>query len=139
MASASDPWSTIYVANGAIATKGESMIHAVIIRTDGTMSVIDHCPTLSELQGAVGGLIAPIYGPEGITGYVNDEGLLIGLPLNLIASALGGQPLVGDAIITGPLDSKGETTPLAEHRLGTVLLRNLRRDLREVPLDLASA
>ena len=115
------------------------MIHAVIVRTDGTMSTIDHSPTLTELQAAVGGYIAPIYGPEEITGYVNDEGLLIGLPLNLIASALTGGALVGDAVITGPLNDEGDTTPLAEHRLGTVLLRNLRRDLREVPLDLASA
>lgn len=115
------------------------MIHATIIRTDGTMTMIDHRPTLAELQAAVGGLIAPAYGPEGISVYVNDEGLLIGLPLNLIASALCGQGLVGDAVITGPVGNDGETSPLAEHRLGTVLLRNLHRDLREVPLDLASA
>jgi hypothetical protein len=45
---------------------------------------------------------------ESIVGYVNDEGLLIGLPVNVIASALFGRPLVGTCVVLGALNSRGE-------------------------------
>lgn len=43
-----------------------------------------------------------------IVGYVNDEGLLIGLAPNLIASALFQRPLVGDCVVVGALNERGE-------------------------------
>jgi hypothetical protein len=45
---------------------------------------------------------------ESIVGYVNDEGLLIGMPINVIASALFGRPLVGNCVVLGALNSRGE-------------------------------
>jgi Domain of unknown function (DUF3846) len=44
----------------------------------------------------------------GIVGYINDEGLLIGLPMNAVASALFGRPLAGDCVVIGALNEQGE-------------------------------
>lgn len=43
-----------------------------------------------------------------IVGYIHDEGLLIGLPINYVASALFARPLVGDCVIVGALSEQGE-------------------------------
>jgi hypothetical protein len=45
---------------------------------------------------------------ETVVGYVHDEGLLIGLPVNVVASALFGRPLVGNCVILGALNERGE-------------------------------
>ena len=54
--------------------------------------------TLEEMQALVGGLIQPVYTDDGII-LVNEEGLLIGMDLNIRASMLAGQPLVGPALL----------------------------------------
>lgn len=43
-----------------------------------------------------------------IVGYVNDEGLLMGLEPNIVASALFGRVLVGTAVVVGALDEEGQ-------------------------------
>lgn len=108
--------------HGFRTTKGDSMIHAAIIRTDGTASFIEHHPTLSDLQAGVGGLIARVASKHADV-WVDDEGLLVGKPINLVASAIGGQSLVGDAVLTGPVDGEGNTTPIIER-----LVELIRRD-----------
>jgi hypothetical protein len=45
---------------------------------------------------------------EAVIGYVHDEGLLIGLPVNVVASALFGRPLVGNCVVMGALNERGE-------------------------------
>lgn len=45
---------------------------------------------------------------EVIVGYVHDEGLLIGLPVNVLASALFSRPLVGDCVVLGALNERGD-------------------------------
>ena len=45
---------------------------------------------------------------EAVVGYVHDEGLLIGLPVNVVASALFGRPLVGNCVVLGALNERGE-------------------------------
>jgi hypothetical protein len=73
------------------------------IKTDGTEH--EYLPkddkfTLEELQSAVGGMIevAP-NSPQGKVLLVNEEGLLLGLPLNPFASRLIHYPIVGDALL----------------------------------------
>lgn len=64
-------------------------------------------PALESLQKEVGGCIEvvhPKYLPRGFCMVVNDEGLLMGLPLNRFCSVLygtpeHGQPIVGTAVI----------------------------------------
>jgi hypothetical protein len=47
-------------------------------------------------------------GALNIVGYVHDEGLLLGLQPNLIASALFGRVLVGRCVVVGTLNPDGE-------------------------------
>lgn len=56
-------------------------------------------PSLEECQAAVGGLIEAVYLPEGRLMYVNENGLLLGLPVNELASAYAGRSIVGDVLI----------------------------------------
>jgi hypothetical protein len=86
------------------------MTKAVIIRTSGTVEPL----TLSEADGgyaeirdAVGGYIDAVRDGS-LVGYVHDEGLLIGLPVNVMASALFARPLVGDVVLVGCVSPSGE-------------------------------
>ncbi len=45
---------------------------------------------------------------DDLVGYVHDEGLLIGLPLNPIATALFGRIIVGNCVVYNSVDSKGK-------------------------------
>lgn len=78
----------------------------------------DGVPTLEVLQEAVGGLIAPVdlFGDENgyVSAYVNDEGILIGLPLNVVAVGNDATiPLYGDMIFAR-VNREGETEGLTE-------------------------
>ena len=70
---------------------------------------------IDAMQSIVGGLfdVARGEGPggEAISVWVNDEGLLMGLPLNERASVIAGRGahLVGDAFVTGGVDDEGNT------------------------------
>ena len=55
---------------------------------------------LDELQAIVGGLIEIVYLPHSQIMVVNEEGLLKGLPYNVMASVLAGQHIVGDVLVT---------------------------------------
>jgi hypothetical protein len=66
-------------------------------------------PEYQQLQDRVGGDI------EGVTlpgndhmFYVNESGRLNDLKLNMLASAMSGQFLVGDVVLTGPVDDEGD-------------------------------
>lgn len=78
----------------------------VLIKATGTITEIQpkngHDYSLEELQGFVGGLIELVtFWHEGKIKYavVNDEGLIMNLPCNLVASLVVGQDLVGDCAI----------------------------------------
>lgn len=63
----------------------------------------DECPPLERLQDIVGGYIERI-AAGGTDMIVNEEGLLLGLRLNLLASAFAEQTIVGNAVLfTGKL------------------------------------
>lgn len=69
-----------------------------------------------ELQNLVGGLIDAVNSDKASC-YVNDEGLLIGLPFNRIASILMGRYLVGDAVVCGDVDDDGNDTDVSDEVL----------------------
>ena len=54
--------------------------------------------TLQQLQDAVGGYIEGIPGTNN-RAWCNEEGLLLGLEMNTIASLMFGQQLVGDVLV----------------------------------------
>jgi len=76
--------------------------NGALITTDGRVEVVDF-GGLEDYQRAVGGYITAVYSDheDAIAGYANDEGLLIGLEPNLIASLIFNQPLVGNVVVLG--------------------------------------
>lgn len=94
---------------------------ATIVRTDHTTEVIDLEAgegELRQLQKAVDGLVQPLDLQENITMWVNEEGLLRDLPLNLMPTMLFKEmfdqttPILGDVIFTGGTDEEGNTEEL---------------------------
>lgn len=94
----------------------------IIIRADKTVS-FRTVESLRDMQMIVGGLIEPITLSEGSSMYVNEEGIIHGLPFNSIASdllimhargtwhsAVGLPEVLGDVIVVGPLDGDGNDT-----------------------------
>jgi len=65
---------------------------------------IDPNNMLRELQEIVGGYIQPIYLGNGEVMIVNEEGLMIGLPHNQVASRIAGQRIVGVAVVMDEKD-----------------------------------
>ena len=55
--------------------------------------------SLKEMQAHVGGYIEAVRCPDGTLMYVNEEGLIHGLPYNNVASDLAGKHIVGPAIV----------------------------------------
>lgn len=89
------------------------------IMPDGQVNGVE-CNGLADLQAGVGGgYITGVYVTqhgllvgEDVTGYANDEGLLIGMPYNTRASLMFGQDLVGPILVGGAINSEGNTTAL---------------------------
>ena len=66
--------------------------------------------TLKEVQAVVGGYIEAVSIPRSTrTMWVNEEGLLKGLPLNEEASQLAKQRIVGDVLVSK--ESETESQP----------------------------
>lgn len=90
------------------------------------VEIFDGVPTLTEMQAAVGGYIetalrVPSPDRENVTVdvYCNEEGLLMGLPLNFVR-ATDGSYLAGDFVIVGCDESTGETVGLTTEEIGSV-------------------
>jgi hypothetical protein len=85
----------------------------------------DKVPTLAQLQVAVSGYIEPMFtvpSPEGhhreLTGYVNEAGLIIGLPIfSCVRDAYGVRPFAGNMVITA-LTKSGNTALLSDVEMG---------------------
>lgn len=56
-------------------------------------------PTLEEAQAIVGGYVEMVMLPEGDQMLVNEDGLMLKLPLNTVASMIAGRPIVGDVVV----------------------------------------
>lgn len=113
---------------------------AVIVPADSARpaQVVDAQLTLDYLQGVVGGLIEAVNLYQVLTDsgrrhvdatvFVNEEGKLIGLPVNpratdLCALAIGGwvrDVICGDAIVVGPPGPEGEETPCPDEIVSIV-------------------
>lgn len=98
------------------------MTKAVGITPEGI--VFETEVNLKGMQEIVGGYIAPAQVHPAIGEgelYVNDEGLLMNLPENIIAMMLTGQFLVGNAVVVGPVDDKGRTTDVTEDMIDALV------------------
>jgi len=61
--------------------------------------ISDKRPTLQEAQAIVGGLIEFAFDNGSMQVIVNEEGLLMNMPINIEASHLVGHPVVGPALV----------------------------------------
>lgn len=81
---------------------------AVLIRTNGDVESV----TLPEenaytvIQEMVGGLFDCVNGDD-FAMYVHDEGLLIDLDPNIVASLITGRVIAGDVVVVGSLNANG--------------------------------
>lgn len=80
--------------------------------------VVEIPPGLEPLQKAVGGYIGEVRLAEGIIGFVNDDGLLVGLPWN---RQLGPKTFVAGTMIVVGVDEAGESRSLTSDEQGEVL------------------
>ena len=101
-------------------------ITALEVRVDGTVEVKSIEPELETLQAMVGGYIEGVTPPHGRwTAYVDEEGLLKGLPLNRRATVMARQLgagdviLVGPAVFLGPADDEGYDTDVTAEVLAS--------------------
>jgi hypothetical protein len=94
--------------------------YAVIVR-DGTLELVkvEQPITLEYIQGVVGGYIEIAYQRRNLQVYCNEEGKLMGLPLNVMR--LDGEPLVGPLIVLAG-DDEGNTLPLTQEEAQSVVL-----------------
>lgn len=73
---------------------------AVLLKSDGSKEVDVQIKTLHQMQELVGGYIEIVYLKDKAL-VVNEEGLLKNLPINIQATDIAKQIIVGDAIYCG--------------------------------------
>ena len=85
------------------------MTKALLIKTDGQHRAVELPDERSYeiLRDLIGGTLDSVSNDKGVVGYLHDEGLLIGLPINTVASLMFSRPLVGDVVLVGALDENG--------------------------------
>lgn len=109
-------------------TSTQNTYQAIVITPEGETTITQipgsNNGGLKALQGYVGGWIEAVYGNTGtedVTFFINEEGALIDLPINFVATALwwtynpgmiGRDYLRGVVVVTGGADADGETLPV---------------------------
>jgi hypothetical protein len=96
----------------------------VVIKADGTLERLDLSESeqeLKSLQNAVGGYVQVIELEDDFTMWANEEGKLLNLPVNEIATViwevrfgLDTDIICGDVVFTGGMDEDGETLTISE-------------------------
>lgn len=110
------------------------MINAIQVNPDGSATHVE-IDGLDDMQRIVGGLIDFVANPEDdFEVIVNDEGLLMNLELNTLASILSGRRLVGPAILVGRADSEGNTTSVPKGLMKDLHLASLMLDMAGKPV-----
>lgn len=96
------------------------MKRALRVNVDFTTEVLDlEQDEYNQIRDAVGGLIQPVDLKPDLTLWCNEEGKIIDLPLNIIASHMWERSfgptdiILGDCVFTGGTDDEGETIELS--------------------------
>ena len=89
------------------------------MNANDTVEALEIDGSLASMQKLVGGLIQPIDLAEDTTMWVNEEGLMLDLPYNHLATsfcAIYGIDtyICGDIFLTGGVDEDGNTLPLKQ-------------------------
>lgn len=97
-------------------------IKVLVVKATGECETQNIQPDLYDLQEIVGGPIEGVYG-DGWAAYCNEEGKLLNLPYNAVATELAGSfgwqaasddVLVGDVVFFGPGDEEGNETDVPQ-------------------------
>lgn len=93
---------------------------AILVQTNGKVDLIDKDWTYHEIVEAVGGTIDAVsFGENDYFAFINDEGKLLGLPENEIATSVWyesgarvmlGDYLAGNVLFFGETDENGDNT-----------------------------
>jgi hypothetical protein len=81
--------------------------------------------SLQTLQTAVDGLIEAVDINKNLTLWLNEEGKLLGLPMNSVGTAMYRRAteitdtIVGNIVLTGGVDDEGDTIGLTEEQVST--------------------
>ena len=78
---------------------------------------------MDAMQAEVGGLIEPVRLTENVAIYVNEEGILLGLPMNTVLRNSEGRAvfsLVGDLFV-GANDEEGDSRSLTDDEVSLAL------------------
>ena len=96
------------------------MKKAILVKTNGEVLIKESSWNSYEVQQVIGGVFDAVYfGDQEYSAYIHDEGKLIGLPENKIATEIWydsgerillGDYLAGDVLFIGPTDSEGNDT-----------------------------
>lgn len=107
--------------------------------------VVEIVWSLDFVQGQVGGLVDVVALDNGVDVWVHDEGLLVGLEQNTLATVLclsqhRGQTLVGPVVLTGGVDDEGCTVGLSDEQLAWLQdqaswMQNTARTIRALVSD----
>lgn len=95
----------------------------LLITTAGELAIAAFAE-LEDYQRAVGGYIETVSIDDRHDLIANEEGLIHGLPLNLLASAIAKRPLVGDAVLIGVDNASGDFVDVDD-----ALVDGIRRSL----------
>jgi hypothetical protein len=100
------------------------MLKGILIKTTGEMETIEYEDTLETLQGFVGGYIDYVTIGDGVDMIINDEGKIMGLEPNWVATFLWGQPdmIVGDVLVVG-IGDEGENIALTNEQIAKIYER----------------
>ena len=77
-----------------------------IIRVESAKAPLNRKLTLENLQKSVGGIIELIFIDSTTLMIINQEGLILGLPRNRIASRMANRTIVGDVVVLTDSDKK---------------------------------
>lgn len=96
-----------------------------MIEPDGSQRLLDvpnEMPAeLQLLRETLGGHLEMVALPNGLTMFVNEEGKLMEMPLNVRATKLSGlfphDVIAGPAVIMGTVDGHGDTLGLSDEEL----------------------
>lgn len=110
---------------------------AIVVKASGEVieKEFDNIGTYQFLSESVGGLIQCVSLTDKVDMWLNEEGKMINLPDNPIATvawaSVFGETdiIVGDVVFTGGVDSEGETIGLSETQFDKLLnVLNLARE-----------
>ena len=115
-------------------------MRTMLITSQGVIHdlMLEQDTQLEQMQEAVGGLIQPYQDPQddrNVHFWVNEEGIPLGLPLNMVASVLAGHALLGNVVVTSMSRSGVHLAALPDDYWREVAFLKLMMRSGHIPTD----